>query len=194
MKRIYFLLLLSLLMTGSAFADCFFDIDDFTVTPEQLGTEIELCIKAEFSARLDAWQLDLTYPEGLTPVDAELGADGYIPYLNASGSSRIYTPTFIYNADYTRFMAATMDAGYWYDDNDDLTSYGMIKWEGGSYEEMVILHVQVSPDFQGGEIIMDTNCGSSADARGGTIRENGDYGVTFTRVCHVSSAPPEAYA
>ena len=194
MKRSLLFLVLSLLMTGSAFAECILYIDDFTVTPDQLGTEIELCIKAEFSARLNSWQVDLTYPEGITPLYADLGADGYIPYLNASGNTRTCTPTFLHNDDYTRLVALVSDVGYWYDNSGDLTSYGVIKWEGGSYEEMVILHVQVSSDFQGGEIIMETSCGSGSDARGGTIRENGDHGVFFTRVCNVGVSAPEAYA
>ena len=194
MKKKLLFLLLSLLMTGTAFARCIFYIDDFTVMPEQLGTEIDLCIKAEFSARLNSWILDLTYPEGITPVDAYLGDDGYITYLNASGNTRICTPTFLYNNDYTRFMAIATDAGYWYDPDDELTSYGAVKWEAGTYEEMIILRVEVSADFQGGKIIMNTSCGSGSDTRGGTIRDNGDQNVTFTCECNISGNSPEAYA
>ena len=185
-------------MTGSASAECLMYIDDFTVTPDQLGTEIDLCIKAEFSARVSAWQLDFTFPEGLTPVDAELGEDGYLTYLNSRGRTMTYTPSFIITNDNSRLIATSSQVGYWYDsDEGGYTSYGVVKWEGGSYEEMVILHVEVSEDFQGGEIIMYTECVSGSDTRGGTVRENGDHGVTYTHVCNVGvsgSSEPEAYA
>ena len=79
-----------MLMAGSVVAECLFTIDDFTVTPDQIGTEIALTVKAEFSARVNSWQVDFTYPEGLTPTRAEAGADFDVTYDNAYGNTVLY--------------------------------------------------------------------------------------------------------
>ena len=148
MKRIILLLIVSMLMAGSVLAECLFTIEDFRVTPDQIGTEIALTVKAEFSARVSSWQVDFTYPEGLTPTRAEAGSDYGISYINAYGHTAMYDPSFYYTTSYSRFIGYTMDAGYWYDpDTENLTSYGIIKWEGGTYEEMFILYVEVTDEF-----------------------------------------------
>jgi surface protein len=186
---------MSMLMAGSVVAECLFTIDDFTVTPDQIGTEIALTVKAEFSARVNSWQVDFTYPEGLTPTRAEAGADFDVTYDNAYGNTVLYTPGFFYTANYSRFIAYTTVAGYWYStDTDEYTSYGLVKWEGGTYEEMFILYVEVTEEFHGGQIIITTQCSSDNDARGGTVRVNGDNMVAFTSECNVTLSDTEAYA
>ena len=198
MKKILLFLLLSLLMTGSAFADCLMYIDDFTVTPDQLGTVIELRVKALYSARLNSWILDITYPEGLTPINAVPGADYDITYINSSGNTAINSPIFYPNDDYTRIIGFAYEQGYWYDPNNGnaLTSYGAVKWEVGTYEEMIVLYVRVSEDFRGGEIVLNSEFSCTDDTRGGTIRDvYGQQAIDYTVVCNVTVAgPPEAYA
>ena len=197
MKKILLFLLLSFLMTGSAFANCLMYIDDFMVTPDQLGTVIELRVKALYSARLNAWSLDLTFPEGLTPINAEPGADFDITYINSSGNTAIYTPLYYQYNDYTKLMGFAYEQGYWYDPNNGnaLTSYGAVKWEVGTYEEMIVLYVRVSEDFRGGEIVLHSEFSCTDDARGGTIRDvYGQQAIDYTCVCTVTFGSPEAYA
>ena len=195
MKKILLLLIVSLLMSASAFARCIFFINEFSVTPAQIGTEIELCVKAEFSGRLSSWMLEMTYPEGLIPTYAEPGADLYITYINSSGQTALHTPIYYASNDYTTFAAASYELGYWYNpDVGDLTAYGSVKWDGGIHEEMIILYVEVTEDFHGGDIVMVTECSSNDDERGGTIMDTGDQNGTFTTACHVGFSEPEAYA
>ena len=197
MKKILLFLLLSLLMTGSAFADCLMYIDDFMVTPNQMGTVIELRVKTLYSARLNIWSLDITYPEGLTPINAEPGADYDITYINSSGNSAIFTPIFSQYNDHTKLMGYALEPGYWYDPNNGnaLTSYGAVKWEVGTYEEMIVLYVRVSEDFRGGEIVLHSEFSCTDDTRGVTIRDvYGQQAIDYTCVCTVTFGSPEAYA
>ncbi|MBQ7204866.1 MAG: hypothetical protein IJS04_03380, partial [Muribaculaceae bacterium] len=69
------LTLLLLVFSGSAFAECALYVEDFEVSQSELGTEIIVPVKAHFSARLNAWQVDMTMPPGLQVIDATVGAD-----------------------------------------------------------------------------------------------------------------------
>ncbi len=189
MKKILLTLAL-LLMASAAFAECALYVEDFELSQSELGTEIVVPVKAHFSARLNAWQVDLSLPQGLTAVDATAGEDQVVTYRDSQGNEREKAPYFYGLGSNNRIIAIFTDRGYWQDPNGEdpeaWVPYGQIKWEAGDYDEMVLLHLRPTVNFKGGDIIFNTLVSSTRDSRGGTTLENGDECVHFTRMCHVS--------
>ena len=177
---------IALLMAGTAMADSYLFVDDFTVSPNQQTVTVP--VKAHFNARVSGFQLDVTYPEGLTPVEVENGADMTISYVDIDGADRTEELSiFMPNSTYTRFMGAFLINGYWDSDGDGTYErYGVIKWEAGDYEEMFFLTLNIDEGFQGGEIVVETEVGAGDDARGGTVCDLGEDLQIYTRVCNVS--------
>ena len=93
MKKILLTLAL-LLMASAAFAECALYVEDFELSQSELGTEIVVPVKAHFSARLNAWQVDLSLPQGLTAVDATAGEDQVVTYRDSQGNEREKAPYF----------------------------------------------------------------------------------------------------
>lgn len=189
MKKILLTLAL-LLMASAAFAECALYVEDFELSQSELGTEIVVPVKAHFSARLNAWQVDLSLPQGLTAVDATAGEDQVVTYRDSQGNEREKAPYFYGLGSNNRIIAIFTDRGYWQDPNGEdpeaWVPYGQIKWEAGDYDEMILLHLRPTVNFKGGDIIFNTLVSSTRDSRGGTTLENGDESVHFTRMCHVS--------
>lgn len=189
MKKILLTLAL-LLMASAAFAECALYVEDFELSQSELGTEIVVPVKAHFSARLNAWQVDLSLPQGLTAVDATAGEDQVVTYRDSQGNEREKAPYFYGLGSNNRIIAIFTDRGYWQDPNGEdpeaWVPYGQIKWEAGDYDEMILLHLRASEGFKGGDIAFNTLVSSTRDSRGGTTLENGDECVHFTRMCHVS--------
>ena len=177
---------IALLMAGTAMADSYLFMDDIQVDPNQQTVTVP--VKAHFNARVSGFQVDVTYPEGVTPVEVENGADLTISYVGSDGNSHSQEVSFFLQNDaYTRFMAAFMTSGYWDSDGDgNYENYGVIKWEAGDYEEMFLLTLSIGEDFQGGEIILETEVGAGEDARHGTVTDLGEDLQIYTQVCNVS--------
>lgn len=172
------LTLMALLTAGAAMANCYFYIDDFEVNA---GSQITVPIKAHFDGRLNAFDLDITYPAGLTPIRAISGRDMTVSYVDKNGQNQTYATSFMTNAEFTRYIAAISISGYWNGPNG-FETYGAVKWEAGDYDEMILLTLQVASNFNGGNISIHSEMSSGADTRGGTIGwvERGDSD------CHVS--------
>ncbi|MBQ6168266.1 MAG: hypothetical protein IJK41_12675 [Muribaculaceae bacterium] len=187
-------LLLTLTLATSAFAECAFYMDDFVVNRDQIGnnTEITLPIKATFSGRLNGWELKFVYPEHLIPTYIEPGADMTVTYYNARGKEQtLDAPLSGAREPWDHLLCAIATQGFYQDPNgEDPTawvSYGAVKWEGGVYEEMLLLSFIVEEGFEGGDIIIKTCCGSGLDPReGGSIYNNGDHKQWFERTVHAS--------
>ena len=189
MNKLLFLLL-TLALATAAYAECALYIDDFEVKRDEVGTELELTVKATFSARLSSWDLEIEYPKHIIPTFVDIGEDMYVPFINFRGRPS-FVNALLFGAEepYNHFLGTLSDAGYWQDPNgEDPTAwvtYGCVKWDGGVYEDMLKLYVQVEEGFEGGDIILHTVCAAGDDTRGGTIRENGDHRQLFDRVCHI---------
>ena len=81
--------------------------------------------------------------------------------------------------------------GYYDDDEDgNFESYGVVKWEAGDYNEMIMLTMRVEEGFDGGEIIVNTEVASGFDARGGTVDDMGESYLSDTKTCVVNVVPP----
>ena len=183
----FLLTLMVLFVAGSAMADSVLYMDDISVNP---GEQITVPVKAHFDGRVSAFQLDLTYSQGLTPESIECGEDMTISYMRANGSTATQRASFMPNAELTRCMATFMDAGYWDPHGDgEYEQYGVIKWEAGDYNEMLLLTLNIEEDFQGGEIMLQTQVASGSDTRGGTVAELGQTDQVFNWVCNVTVVP-----
>ena len=191
MKKLLFFII-SLMTASAVMADSYLYIDDFTVY-NTYSLVIELPIKASFAGRVSAWELNIEYPTGITPIQGEDSFDASIAYYNEEGLIRRAFATIIHTDDFKRFQgySSITQMGYWQDNNsDDPTAwvpYGLIKWEAGNYDEMLELTVEVSDDFTGGDIVMKTHCYSADDSRGGTVVDIGEAMIEYTRVCHITA-------
>ncbi len=175
---------MALFMAGTAMADSYFYMDDVAVSPGQ--QEITLPVKAHFNGRVSAFQLDFTFPQCMTAASIDKGSDLTISYQESDGTTETQRATFMLNETKTRCMAAFMDAGYHDPDGDgNYEQYGVIKWEAGEYEEMMLITLAIEDGFQGGEILLETQVASGNDTRGGTVNDLGEVDVVFSSVCNV---------
>ena len=190
MKKFLFTLA-ALFMAGSALADSGLYIPDFTLTQEDLGEEIELQVAATFSARISGLDVEFTYPDGIEAVFIEKGADADVAYKNSRGRNATASPA-LYGAvePFDHVVLTLADNGYWQDPEGEnptaWVTYGVVKWEGGEYEEFLLLTIVADPTFKGGDIVVKTTVASGTDTRGGTVRENGEHAQAFYYTCHVT--------
>lgn len=176
-----------ILFAVSALAECALYMNDFMVSQDDIGKTFRLPVKATFSGRLSGWDLCITYPDHLVPTNIEAGADMTLTYFNARGKQNtVQAQLYGDSSPWDHVLSFLSTAGYWLVDGS-WVSYGEVKWEGGEYDEMLWLSFVIEEGFTGGDIIFKTQCASGRDTRGGTILDNGDHKVFFTRTCHVAT-------
>lgn len=182
------LTLMGLIMATTAMADSYFYMDDIVVRPSQ--QQITVPINAHFNGRVSAFEINLTYPEGLTPSRIVGSDDINVNYIDNDGSPATQKAVFMVNDAKSRVMSVLSSSGYWDPDGDGTyESYGVIKWEAGDYEKMALLVLTIDENFDGGEIVLETEVASGSDTRGGTVTDLGESGLTFTQICTVSVEP-----
>ena len=152
MKKFLFTLA-ALLVAGTAFADSYLYVaktDYANATPGDLV----IPVRAHYEELVSAWQADFTFPEGMTFIGAEQGADMNLEYMNRMGrTTSLKAPLYGSEENPTRFITAVADAGYWNNpETGAIESYGSVKWAVGDYEEMLLLYVTVTNEYQGGDI------------------------------------------
>ena len=152
MKKFLFTLA-ALLVAGTAFADSYLYVaktDYANATPGDLV----IPVRAHYEELVSAWQADFTFPEGMTFKGAEQGADMNLEYMNRMGrNTSLKAPLYGSEENPTRFITAVADAGYWNNpETGAIESYGSVKWAVGDYEEMLLLYVTVTNEYQGGDI------------------------------------------
>ncbi len=180
------LTLVALFMASTALADSFLYVEDFSVLNTQRTVTVP--VKASFNGRVSGFQVDVTYPEGLTPVSIQKGSDLTVNYLNIDGEEVGQEATMFQNNEaMTRIIGAFTIPGYWDPDGDgDYQSYGVVKWEAGDYDEMFYLTMSIGDSFEGGVIELNTEVGSGKDTRGGTVVDLGENQHVFTQICNVT--------
>ena len=188
MKKFLFTLA-AMFMVTSAFAASYLYIDanDFTVTKADIenGTEITIPVRAHFFARVSGWDFEITnLPAGMTFTYAEKGASFDVTTKNARGRDQVISAT-LYGAEapYLHMLAVQGEVGYWQDPNGEnptaWVSYGVTKWEGGDYDEMLLMYAVFDSTYHGGKIESVTAVSSGRDSRGNTVTDYPGEQSTF---------------
>lgn len=190
MKKFIFSVMVLFMATAAMAEGNFCYIRDFDVFENQIGTNITVPVKARFEGRVSGIQLSVTTPDGLTPVSAVSGSDMTVNYLDGDGAETNTTATFDTRSDFSLMLGILWQEGYYDDDEDgNFESYGVVKWEAGDYNEMIMLTMRVEEGFDGGEIIVNTEVASGFDARGGTVDDMGESYLSDTKTCVVNVVP-----
>lgn len=186
MKKFLFTLM-ALLMVSTAMADSYLCIDDAVMHYDQLESgQFFVPVRAHFEGRVSGFQLELTYPEGLMPIQVCEGPDMTLSYLNSAGVAKSQDISLYCNEGLWRIIAASMTYGYYDPGDGTYQNYGVIKWDAGDYYEMFNIVFEVSPDFAGGEIVVNSTVGAGEDARGGTVTDLGQDGQVVSNVCVIT--------
>lgn len=190
MKKFIFSVMVLFMATAAMAEGNFCYIRDFDVFENQIGTNITVPVRAHFEGRVSGIQLSVTTPDGLTPVSAVSGSDMTVNYLDGDGAETNTTAAFDTRSDFSLMLGILWQEGYYDDDEDgNFESYGVVKWEAGDYNEMIMLTMRVEEGFDGGEIIVNTEVASGFDARGGTVDDMGESYLSDTKTCVVNVVP-----
>lgn len=157
-------------------------INDYQIPASKLGDEIVLPLRAHFDARVSGWLVEMTFPEGITPVYCESGGATTITYLDARGTQQTVKASFTPGPTNTNILSYLGTAGFWLPEGaTEYESYGVVKWEAGDYGEMALIYCQVDPNFTGGQLSVYSELSSGNDTRGGTIpNQNHTYTTNIT--------------
>ncbi len=189
MKK-FILSVIVLFMASAAMAESYCYINDFDVIENQVGTNITVPVRAYFEGRVSGMQLSVTCPEGLTPVSAVGGSDMTVSCFDNNGNAVSSTASFDSRSDFSLMLALLWEKGYYDNDGDgNFEPYGVVKWEAGEYNEMILLTMRIEEGFEQGDIIVETEVASGQDARGGTVEDLGDSNQVLSKSCHVKVVP-----
>ena len=150
--------------------------DTITIYPDAIFDFDSVAVHANFDGRLDAWILDITYPDGMEPRLSIPREDMRLPYMDASHNECVLQATLTYNYHRTIIASEINEFGY-YEKDGEWISYGTVKWEPGYHGRMFDIHFELAPRFSGGTITISGVLNSRPDDRGGTITS----GTTFNR-------------
>ena len=142
-----------------------FYIDDTILTESDKNTDITIPVKAEFESYISSWDVQFTFPEGLTPVALSHGSDMNLTYIDDSGWQHVGRADYSVSQDKTHVAASSNLIGYIEGEDGDYEPFGSVKWTGGNYDEMMLLTLHVGPDFQQGAILISSNATCGIDTR-----------------------------
>lgn len=148
-----------MMMVGTAFAQVnMFYVEDFEVGQDQLGSNnVRVYVKAHFDNYVSAWMATFTFPEGITCRTMVKGSDMTLNYCDQLGDMQSYTPGLNISSDKNKCVVASMEAAYDADGN----YMGAACWAPGDYDQMWQLVLNVDENFEGGEMLILSEPGSS---------------------------------
>lgn len=148
-----------------------FYTDEYSIPESELGHNFTIPVKADIMGNISAWDLQIDLPYGLSIVSVTPGSDMTIHYTDYRGNERTGQAVYTTSQDKTHIVARTdFSAGYEYDEeNESYEPYGSIKWESGSYNEMLLLTLRPNEDYEGGEIIITAKATCGFDKRYNSI-------------------------
>lgn len=162
--------------TAHADMDSYFTMglnDTVRISPSRLGGSVGVSVHCVSQGRFDYWYMTMSLAGGLTTQSASPGQDMIVPFINSSGIDTCLTAQLHYSNLFSQvfaiFWSEITEPGFW-DSNNDGTyeSYGTVKWEAGTYNDMFSLLLNVPQNFTGGQITIDGHFDSGIDMRGGT--------------------------
>jgi hypothetical protein len=154
MKKFLFTLA-AILMAGSLYAGEYFVCADTQIAQDQIGKNVNIDVKAHFDAYVSAWLTEIYLPENVSLVGVKKGADMTLTFLDEFGDETSIAPDITRQG--TKLIVAVMAAQY----SEDGEMYGVAKWAPGDYDQMMIMVVKCTEEFQGGEVklVTDFSCG-----------------------------------
>ena len=154
MKKFLFTLA-AILMAGSLYAGEYFVCADTQIAQDQIGKNVNIDVKAHFDAYVSAWLTEIFLPENVSLVGVKKGADMTLTFLDEFGDETSIAPDITRQG--TKLIVAVMAAQY----SEDGEMYGVAKWAPGDYDQMMIMVVKCTEEFQGGEVklVTDFSCG-----------------------------------
>ena len=154
MKKFLFTLA-AILMAGSMCAGEYFVCQDFEIPQDKIGKNVNIDVKAHFDAYVSAWLTEIFLPENVSLVGVKKGADMTLTFLDEFGDETSIAPDITRQG--TKLIVAVMAAQY----SEDGEMYGVAKWAPGDYDQMMIMVVKCTEEFQGGEVklVTDFSCG-----------------------------------
>lgn len=147
--------------------------DTLMVKPIAIDYSDTVMFRAHFEGRLDQWQLNLTYPDGMSASWMGARQDMNVTYLNSDSDWVYLAVPLAKNSDMTQVSASIWQYGYWdYNQDGVLEPYGTIKWEAGDYANMFEAYFEFEDAFDQGTLIISGTLRSGLDSRGGVISPN----------------------
>lgn len=169
------LALVAIMVASTASADVNFKINDVHLFETERGREVTVPVMALFSTTpFDCWEVNLTFPEGLTPVGVFKSYNMYFGIVDQNGQYDDYEALLMTNEDYTQIVGCTLGSlGYHRVQNDEgewvYEPYGSLKWGDhsyyGYYDELFYIKFYVDPSFTGGEIQISGKASCGYDTR-----------------------------
>ena len=172
MKKFLFTLA-ALLMAGSLCAEEYFYMDNIELTQEEAAAGVKkvVPVKAHFDYLVNAWQVDMQLPEGVTIDVGTPGPDLTLTYftmftdeetLDEYIAETTYTPELNKAQQNTRYIVSTFATPEY---GEDGTYYGALKYKPGDYENMWRVRLVFPAGFQGGDIVIESQPACGADNR-----------------------------
>ena len=149
-----------------AHADNYLYVDDVRIPASAVGSEITIPVKASFDTFVGFWDVQFSFPEGLTPIDFSAGNDMNVSYCNDFGDEQIAEGQYSFMPGASRCIGM-LDLGFDYQLNEfgDYDPIETVKWGPGQYDEMLLLTIRVDDGFNGGDIIINTKTSCGYDTR-----------------------------
>ena len=181
LKKIVFLLAMMAPLIASS-ENCLY-IDDISIPESSIGKTISVPIKAKFDTPVSIFEFEIILPEGIKLRKIKKGQDMYINYLRNEATVCVEGDNFVVHDDFQQDRSSPWFIGYgadaWYigyeihfiamsdvvlDWLDTSTIHGVIRWEPGTYNEMITLLLDVKSYFTKGEIEIRTKTTCSHDS------------------------------
>lgn len=147
-----------------------FVIEPFEVVLNHVGQEIDVPVNAYFSGPVSSWEMEIQFPEGLTPVGA-YGGGMTLPYTNDSGMTVYSNALLFHNDSFTHFGGSTMHlVNYQSNGDGEYEPTGFVKWESGG-EIMFYIRLRIDDcNFSDGRIFINSKASCGYDSRPGIIQ------------------------
>ena len=179
---------LALLLAASASqADNYFTIGENDTLSIAAGCDtVTVPVRSHFDGRVQAWNLTLTWPEGLEGIKVSEGPGMMsIPYRDSQGEEHNCNAVITASPGLSTISSIITQTAYWpspYGGSSLIEGKAM--WEPGDYGEMFYLTFKVVNGFTGGEFnISGMVKGDNPFAGGvGNVLFNHKVAVTVTRV------------
>lgn len=148
-----------------------FYTDDYCISMSEAGSDFTIPVKADFMGNISAWDLQIDLPYGLSIVSVTPGSDMTLHYTDYRGNERTERASYAISQDKTHIVARTgYTGGYEYnEETESYEPYGSIKWESGSYNEMLLLTLRPSDGYSGGELFITAKATCGIDKRYNSI-------------------------